>query len=245
MKMRALAIFAAAAAFAAACSPPKYAAYKSVSGDYTIGVPWGWNVLADADRDAFAQATFIGPRDDDFYMGAPSLSVRWYKPYRPHWLRYSGRSEMYASSADFIKQTLNDVYGKDAIVYGVGIREDGGRALVDKTHPIPTFTLKETGLPAKFFAVLSPAPAAPGTTLGTEKDGEGRLMNVRYHEYAVVPIIDNGREVGFYVLCYPATKAGHDKGLEAWNAFYNTFHPVTAGPGGAKIRVPGPQAAKS
>ena len=244
MKMRAFAVFAAATALASACTPPKYTSYKSVSNDFTVAVPWGWNVIADADYDGFSQVAFIGPYDADFYLGAPSLSVRWYKPYRPHRMR-DGRVEMYASSADYIKQTLHDVYGKDAIVYGLGYREDGGRVLVEKTRPIPTLPLKESGLPAQFFGVLSPTPAAPGNTLGTEKTGEGRLMNVRYHEYAVVPIVENGREEGFYVLCFPATKAGHDKGLKAWQALTNTFHPLTAGPGGAKIRVPGPQAAKS
>ncbi|MFI5350755.1 MAG: hypothetical protein ACHQ2Z_14505 [Elusimicrobiota bacterium] len=244
MKMRAFTLLAAAAAFAAACTPPKYTEYKSVSDDFTVAAPWGWNVIADADYDSFAEVSFIGPRDDDFYLGAPSLSVRWFKPYHPHRLR-DGRVEMYSSSDDFIKQTLGDVYGKDAIVYGVGLREDGGRALVDKAHPIPTFPLKESGLPAKFFGVLSPTPAALDYTIGTVKDGEGSLVNVRYHEYAVVPIVENGREQGFYVLCYPATKGGHDKDLDRWRALYNTFHPLTAGPGGPKIRLPGPQAAKS
>ena len=242
MRMRALAIFAAA--FVAACSPPKYVTYKSVSNDFTVAVPWGWNVLADADYDSFSSVSFIGPFDVDFYLGAPTLSVRWYKPYRPHRLR-DGEVEMYANSDDFIKQTLTQVYGRDAIVYGVGFREDGGRALIDKTHPIPTFPLMESGLDAKFFGVLSPVPASRGVTIGTEKDNNGRLVNVRYHEYAIVPIVEDGREQGFYVLCYPATQAGHDKGLDRWRALYNTFHPLTAGPGGPKIRVPGPQAAKS
>jgi hypothetical protein len=242
--MRALAIFAALAALASSCSPPKYVAYKSVSNDFTVAAPWGWNVIADADFDAFSQVVFIGPFDVDFYLGVPSLSVRWYKPYRPHWMR-DGRLEMYANSDDFIKQTLDGVYGKDAIVYGVGVREDGGRVLVDKAHPIPTFLLKESGLPAKFFGVLSPTPTARGATIGTETNDEGRLVNVRYHEYAVVPIVVDGREEGFYVLCYPATRAGHDKGLDRFRVLYNTFHPLTAGPGGPKIRIPGPQAEKS
>jgi hypothetical protein len=247
MKMRALAIFAAAAALAAACSPPKFVAYKSVSGDFTVAAPYGWDVIADADHDAFSQVSFIGPFDMDFYLGAPALSVRWYKPYRPHRLR-DGSVEMYSDSDDFIKQTLKDVYGKDAIVYGgsagqSGMREDGGRVLVDRTHPIPTFPLRESGLSAKFFGVLSPTPAPRGVTIGTEKNDAGQAVNVRYHEYAVVPIVVNGREEGFYVLCYPATQAGHDKGLDRWRALYNTFHPLTAGPGGGKIRVPGRQAA--
>lgn len=244
MRMRSLAIFAAAAAFAAACSPPKYVAYKSVSNDFTVAAPWGWDVIADAAYDGFSQVTFIGPYDPDFYLGAPSLSVRWYKPYRSHPMR-DGRMEMYVNSDDFIKQTLHDVYGKDAIVYGVGFREDGGRNLVDKIHPIPTIPLKESGLPAKLFGVLSPTPAAPGAVLGTKKDNSGRLINLRYHEYAVVPIVENGREEGFYVLTYPATYNGHDKDMDRFRALCNTFHPLTAGPGGQKIRVPGPQAAKS
>jgi hypothetical protein len=244
MKKRALVIFAAAAALAAACTPPKYVTYKSVSNDFTVAAPWGWNVIADAAYDGFAQATFTGPYDPDFYLGAPSLSVRWYKPYRPHALR-DGRQEMYANADDFIKQTLGDVYGKDAVVYGLGFRDDGGRNLVDKTHPIPTVPLKESGLPAKFFGVLSAAPAGTGVTVGTKKDNSGRPINLRYHEYAVVPIVpESGREEGFYVLCYPATFNGHDKDIDRFRALYNTFHPLTVGPGGAKFRVPGPQAAK-
>ncbi|HEX4048758.1 MAG TPA: hypothetical protein VH309_13025 [Elusimicrobiota bacterium] len=236
MRMRVFAIFAVLGALAAACSPPKYADYKSVSGDFTVAAPWGWNVLADADHDSFSQVTFIGPFDMDYYLGAPSLSVRWYKPYRPHRLR-NGSYEMYANSDDFIRQTLKDVYGKDAIVYGVGKREDGGRMLVDKAHPIPTFYLKDSGLPAKFFAVLSPTPAPQGITIGTEVNEKGARMNARYHEYVVVPIDDpdSGREEGFYVLCYPATMLAHDKGIDRFRALYNTFHPYTAGPGGEKI----------
>jgi hypothetical protein len=242
--MRALAVSAALAAFAAACSPPKYVSYRSVSRDFSVAVPWGWNVIADAAYDSFSQVTFVGPEDIDFYLGAPSLSVRWYKSYRPHRLR-DGRLEMYASAADFIKQTLDDVYGKDAIVYGIGTRPGGGRALVEPGRPIPELPLRESGLPAKFFGVLAPTPAGVGVTVGTVKDESGRLMNVRYHEYAVVPIDVEGREVGFYVLCYPATQAGHDKGLDRFRALVNTFHPFTAGPGGGKIRVPGPQAERS
>ena len=246
MRMRVFAFFAAAAAFAAACSPPKYVAYKSVSNDFTVAAPWGWDVIADAQYDGFSQVNFVGPYDKYFYLGAPTLSVRWFKPYRPHTLR-NGQAEMYTSSDDFIKQTLEQIYGRDAIVYRPlnEFREDGGRALVDKTHPIESHPLKESGLPAKFFGVLSPTPAATGFTIGTEKNDKGQLVNVRYHEYAVVPIVVDGREAGFYVLCYPATQVGHDEWIDRWRALTNTFHPLTAGPGGPKIRVPGPQAAKS
>lgn len=235
MKMRSLAIFAALAALAAACSPPKYVDYRSVSRDFTVAVPWGWNVIADADHDAFSQVTFIGPFDVDFYLGAPSLSVRWYGNYRPHRMR-DGRLEMYSGADDFIRQTLDQVYGKDALVYGRGKREDGGRALVGKGQPIPEITLRDSGLTAKYFAVVSPTPAPAGVTIGTALDDKGRHLNLRYHEYAVVPIVD-----GFYVLCYPATSAGHDKGMDRFEALIGTFHPYTAGPGGPKIKIPGPR----
>jgi hypothetical protein len=236
MKMRALAFFAALAAFAAACGAPKSVVYRSVSGDFTAAVPWGWNVLADADHDVFSQVVFIGPFDLDFYLGAPSLSIRWYKDDRPHRMRH-GELEMYAGADDFIRQTLAQVYGKDAVLYGLG---EGGLADRSPIDPgrIPEITLADSGLPAKYFAVLSPTPAPRGVTMGTIADASGRRLNQRYHEYAVVPVGD-----GFYVLCYPATVGGHDKGMEAFKRMIGSFHPYTAGPGGPKIRLPGPAAA--
>lgn len=241
MKMRALAFFAAAAAFTAACSPPPYVAYKSVSSDFTVSAPWGWDVLAEANYDGFAQVTFIGPFDKYFYLGAPSLSVRWYKPYRPHKLR-DGRLEMYSSSDDFIKQTLNDVYGKDSVVYGPSSAPLDVRPMADR-RDIPKITLKESGLEAKYFAVLSTAPASAGVTLGTVVGYDGRRVNQRYHEYAVVPIVVDGREAGFYVLTYPATLDGHGNDMEKFLHLIGSFHPYTAGPGGPKIAIPGPRKA--
>ncbi|MGH3262343.1 MAG: hypothetical protein ACRDNS_10130, partial [Trebonia sp.] len=183
MKLRSLVIFAALAALAAACSPPKYVSYKSVSGDFTAAVPWGWNVIADADHDSFSQVTFIGPFDEDFYLGAPTLSVRWFKPYRPHRLR-DGSLEMYSSSDDFIKQTLDDVYGKKAIVYGP--YSDGPTPLTSRPdisrRKIPEIVLREAGLKAKYFAVFSPTPATSGVTIGTVPDKNGQRLNQRYHE---------------------------------------------------------------
>jgi hypothetical protein len=240
--MRELCIFAAVAAFAAACNPPSFVAYRSVSDDFTVSAPWGWNVIADADHDSFSEVTFIGPFDKDFYLGAPSLSVRWYKPFSPHALR-DGRMELYANSDDFIKQTLNDVYGKDALVYGPSSRPLEDRTAIDR-KAIPEITLKESGLPAKYFAVLSPTPATTGVTIGTVVDRDGRRFNQRYHEYAVVPIVVKGREAGFYVLSYPATVGGHDKGMKYFREMLGSFHPYTAGPGGPKITIPGPQPSK-
>lgn len=232
MRLRLLTLLAVAAAVVAACSPPKYVRYKSVSGDWAAFVPWGWNVIADADGDAFSQANFIGPFDSDFYLGAPSLSVRWYKRYRPHSLR-NGQLEMYADADDFINQMIDQVYGKDADVYGVGRRTDGGRIVVGRAA-IPEIALKEAHLTAKYFAVLSPTAAPDGNQWGIEKDPKtGKRYNVRYHEYAVIPMPS-----GFYVLCYPATKLGHDKGMLAFNTLVETFHPYYDGPGGAKFKLP-------
>ncbi|MFI5362299.1 MAG: hypothetical protein ACHQ49_10045 [Elusimicrobiota bacterium] len=244
MKMRSLAIFAVVAALAAACTPPKYASYTSVSNDFTARVPWGWNVIAEANFDGYSEVVFTGPFDPDFYLGAPSLSVRWYKPYRSHPLR-DGQLEMYKSSDDFIKQTLRDVYGKDAIVVGVGTRSDGNRVPLEKNEPIPTVTLKESGLAAKYFAVLSPTRARAGTTVGTFVDENGTRVNQRYHEYAVVPIVVDNREAGFYVLCYPATMRGHDTDMDRFRNLMGTFRPLTVGPAGPKFRLPGPTAAGS
>jgi hypothetical protein len=241
MKTRALAIFAAVSAFGAACSPPPYVTYKSVSNDFTVAAPWGWNVIADANYDGFAQVTFIGPFDKYFYLGAPTLSVRWYKPYRPHQLR-DGRYEMYTNSDDFIKQTLGDVYGKDAVVYGPSSAALDVRPMVDR-KAIPQITLKESGLDAKYFAVLSPTPASSGVTIGTVGPKDGPRINQRYHEYAVVPIVVDGREAGFYVLTYPATLGGHGNDMEKFLHLIGSFHPYTAGPGGPKFPIPGPRKA--
>lgn len=243
MRMRAFAFIAAAAAFAAACSPPSYVSYRSVSNDFTVSVPWGWNVIADAQADAFSQVIFIGPFDKDFYLGAPTLSVRWFKPYRPHSLR-DGRLEMYRNSDDFIKQTLDDVYGRDALVYGPSATSLDRRVAIDR-QAIPSIVLKGAGLNAKYFGVLSPTPAATGVTIGVVTDRDGHRINQRYHEYAVVPILVDGREVGFYVLTYPATLGGHDKGMEQFRHLLGSFHPYTAGPGGPKITIQGPQPTKS
>lgn len=229
-------MIAALAALSAACSPPKFVTYQSVSRDFSVAVPWGWNVLADADHDSFSQVTFIGPFDVDFYMGAPSLSVRWYKNYRVRPIR-NGVYEMYANADDFIRQTLDQVYGKGGFLFGVGSGPAESRAPITRDR-IPEIILRESGLPAKYFAVLSPTPDAAGVTVGTVVDEKGRRFNQRYHEYVVVPMAS-----GFYVLCYPATLRGHEKGMEYFKELIGSFHPYTDGPGGPKITIPGPQAA--
>lgn len=229
MKNRAFGIFLLLAAGLAACSPPKYAHYKSVSGDFAVYVPWGWNVIAEAYHEDFAEVKFLGPRDPDFYLGTPSLSVRWYKDYRPHQLP-DAYMEMYTGPDDYISQLMGKVYGRNSVVVA-GDRYQKDMQILDASKPLPVVTLTESGLDAKVFAVISPGPSAPGT-VGAVKDVDGNWHNLRYHEFAVVPM-----EGGFYVLSYPATKAGHDKGMEAFHTLIQTFHPYTVGPGGPKILI--------
>lgn len=227
MKTHPLAAVVVLAALAA-CGPPKYVSYTSVSGGFSASVPWGWSVMTDSESDAFSQTNFIGAFDKDFYLGAPSLSVRWYKRYRPHGLR-GGRLEMYADAEDFFDQTLKQVYGEsDSIVYGAGRGQDGRRAIVRRPDEI---VLKASGLAAKFFIILSPTRAPESNRWGLEQDKEGRSVNMRMHAYALVPM-----EGGFYVLCYPATRRGYDKYEKHFRALLGSFRPATAGPGGPKAR---------
>jgi hypothetical protein len=228
MRARALTVFVFLAAFVAACSPPKFVRYKSVSGDFSVFVPWGWNIIADADYDVFSQVQFIGPHDPDFFLGAPSMSVSWHKNNRPHRLR-DNSVELYTDAKDYIHQMVSDVYGKKSILYGVGVREDGGREIITEPQVI---TLKESQLPAIFFGILSPTPAPEASQWGVNRDDQGKLVNVRLHDFAVVSVGD-----GFYVFCYPATQRGYSKNADRFRTLINTFHPYQAGPGGPKITL--------
>lgn len=219
------AIAVLALAFAAGCKPPKYVNYSSALNDFTASVPWGWNVIADADEDAFAHINFIGPFHEDFYLGAPSLSVRWYKHFRPHRLP-DGGLELYSGIDDFYKQTMRSVYGKDALLYGAG--EGGKLDFIDEPQDI---TLKSSSLPAKFFVVLSPAPASENNLWGVERhEKTGRAVNMRMHAYVLVPL-----KSGFYVLTYPATRRGYPKFEDRFRALFGSFRPLTEGPGGPKL----------
>ena len=210
-------------ALAAGCSAPKYAKYESLAKDYTVSVPWGWQVLTDQQGDAFTQVNFIGPFDGDFYLGAPSLSVRWFKRYQPHRLR-DGRLEMYAGADDFISQMLKQVYGPAYFFVGAdGKAADG----------VAEITLKGSGLKAKYFTVLSATSAPANMHWGvSEQTGTGTPHILRKHAYAVVPV-----EGGFYVLCYPATEKGYDRYLDRFLGLIGSFMPRTAGPGGAKLAL--------
>ncbi|MDX6768547.1 MAG: hypothetical protein SF051_03380 [Elusimicrobiota bacterium] len=220
MKNRVLALLAAALVSVAACSPPKYVSYRSVNRDFTAAVPWGWQVMTDQEGDgtAFAHVNFIGPFDPSFYLGVPSMSVRWYRNFWPRKMR-DGRLEMYASPDDFIKRTLAEVYGPE----------------YQLPTPVKDIDLRQSGLKARLFVVLSRVPVPAETRNGVEIDESGVTYNVRQHAYVVVPMGD-----GFYVLTYPATRGGYDKYDANFNQMVSTFLPITRGPGGRKVRLPGP-----
>ena len=222
-------------ALAAGCNPPKYAAYESINKDFTASVPWGWQVMTDQQDNDFSQTTFIGPFDPDFYLGAPSFSVRWYRRYRPHRLT-DGRLEMYSGADDFIKQALAQVYGPEYFLLTLE-----GKASYENTKGteiIPEITLKQSGLKAKAFTVESATPAPEANKWGiSAQAGTDRPFVLRKHAYVLVPVDD-----GFYVLTYPATERGYQTYLDKFAGLMGSFMPRTAGPGGAKIRVPGPKA---
>lgn len=221
-------------ALAAGCNPPKYATYESVNKDFTASVPWGWQVMTDQQDNDFAQATFIGPFDADFYLGAPSLSVRWFKKYRPHRLT-DGRLEMYGGADDFINQMLTQVYGPEYVLLTLE-----GKLSYDndkRAEVIPEITLKQSGLKAKAFTVESATPAPDANKWGISgQSGTGKSFILRKHAYVIVSIED-----GFYVLTYPATERGYENFLDKFAGLMGSFMPRTAGPGGPKIRVPGPR----
>lgn len=202
--------------FVSGCKSPKYANYESIHKDYTVSVPWGWQVMTDSQDDAFTQATFIGPFDPDFYLGAPSLSVRWFKRYRPHRLS-DGRLEMYSGAGDFISQMLKQVYGPSYFFVGA----DG-----KPVDAVSEITLKSSGLKAKYFTVLSATPVSVNMQWGvSEQKGTDKPHILRKHAYVIVTVGD-----GFYVLCYPATDAGYDRYLDRFRGLIGSFLPRTAGP---------------
>jgi hypothetical protein len=204
---------AAAGALLAGCNPPKYVPYFSPQGDYQVEVPWGWNIIVDSEGTHFTHVNFIGPFDPNFYLGVPSLSVRWYNYNIAHRLP-DGLVEIYASADEYIKYLLESVYWpKYELVHPVhNINMDGGR------------------LTAKHFIVLSATPADPQAVHGIEQDVEAnRNINVRRHAYVVVPMTR-----GFYVLVYPATRQGYSYDEPQFNQLVNSFRPLSEGPGGPR-----------
>ena len=195
------------------CGPPKYVSYTGIHKDFKCMVPWGWNVITDQEGHHYENTDFLGPFDGRFYLGIPSLSVRWYSDYAPHLLR-DGSIEIYADGEDYIHQMLNDVYGPQ-------------RIMLDSEQDI----LLSGNRKAKYFRVLSPVPVPKNTPWGASKDTQtGQLVNLREHSYVVVPM-----ESGFYVLIYPATHAGYHAYRPAFDVLVNTFVPLTDGPGGPRV----------
>lgn len=205
------------------CTPPKYVGYVSVFKDWKAGVPWGWQVRTDREDNHFASTNLIGPFEPLFYLGAPSLSVRWHKYGEAHRLP-DGLLERFDSVDDFSQQMLTHVYGPDYQLKKVG--GDGnlfpGGIVEGKT---------KQGLSVKQFNVLSPVPVPKSTKWGTvlEREG-GRVTNLRLHAYTLIPM-----KTGFYALVYPATRDGYKIYESHYNQLVNSFRPLTEGPNGPKV----------
>ncbi|MBI3297103.1 MAG: hypothetical protein HYZ75_02995 [Elusimicrobia bacterium] len=207
------ALLVSSAALSTACKPPKYIKYSSEAGDFTAEVPWGWSVYLDRQGDDYYNYTFVGPFDADFHRGVPTLQVRWYGKNRVRTLP-DGTIEAYASPQDFIARTLRDVYGP-------------GRVFQVEPQRVEVSNWEAT-----HFVVVAPMDAPPGLRFGlSEERGTGKNFVVRQHAYVVLPM-----DSGFYVLIYPATRAGFDKYKERLNTLVNTFRTLKDGPGGPAIR---------
>lgn len=203
------------------CRYPRYARYTSFHGDFRCEVPYSWNVMRDVEGEKYANTTFIGPFEPDFYLGVPSFSVRWYERFRPHTLP-DGTLEMYSGADDFIKQTLKAVYGPNPV-------------LPQEQHEVEV-----AGRKAKHFVVLSPVQVPSDRRWGVSLDGKKKTFNLRQHAYVLLPM-----ERGFYVFVYPATKDGYDKYKKDFEHLVFSFEPVKNGPFGSPARPETRGAAKS
>lgn len=204
----------ACAVLAAGCEPPKYVEYHSELGDYTCAVPYGWNVYFDRQENAFTSYTFVGPFDPDFFLGLPSLSVRWHANFKVHRLR-DGSAEIYASADDYVRRTLDEVYGSK-------------RQMIQEVHRVAV-----SGWEGRHFIVESMAEVPDKFNYGVEEAASSagpKTAVARRHAYVILPM-DNG----FYVLVYPATRGGFEKYEKQFNHLVNTFKVHTDGPGGSKV----------
>lgn len=199
--------------FGAACKPPKYIKYMSESGDFSTEVPWGWSVYLDRQGDDYYNYTFVGPFEPEFHRGVPTLQVRWYGKDRVHSLA-DGSLETYSSPEDFVAKTLRDVYGPE-------------RVLNQEPHRISV-----AGWEATHLVVVSPMEVPSTMTFGVSSDRAGKQTVVlRQHAYAVVPM-----DTGFYVLIYPATRAGFPKYEDRFNNLVNKFRTLKDGPSGPVLK---------
>lgn len=211
------------------CKPPKYALYTSLDRDYSVNVPFAWEVLTDKEGEsAFRHANFIGPYGAEFFRGAPSFSVRWYGRRQPHALP-NGGVEVYTGGDDFIAQTLKRVYAPEYMLHWqpTEAKPDGEACGKDlKTCLLEAKVGANKDLPAKIFLIVSPLPVQL-EHIGVAEDEKGRRINPRKHEYVVLQ-----RENGFYVLTYPATVAGYPKYKKQFNQMVNSFRLLKEGPAG-------------
>lgn len=196
----------------AACGVKKYTDYTSIKGDFSCLAPTSWSVMTDADGNDFLNTTFLGPFDPEFYLGLPSISIRWHSNFKTHRLP-DGVLEMYANADDYIRQTLDRVYGPDRIM-----KQD-------------IMEVELAGRKAKHFIVVSPVKVPPNRQWGVRQDAATKeRVNIRQHAYVVLPM-----ERGFYALIYPATRDGFESFEKPFNQIINSFEPLTDGPGGAPL----------
>ncbi|MBI5882362.1 MAG: hypothetical protein HZB91_04585 [Elusimicrobia bacterium] len=219
----------AACGVAAGCIFPDYHKFTSPFGDFTCEVPYGWSVKTDREDDHFTNVTFIGGFDTEFYLGAPSISIRWHASNRIHKLP-NGLLEMYSDVDDYTRQMLRSVYGptenKDYFL---------GAAKEKQEDSIHVINLKAAKIPAKYFVVTSPIEVPAGWTWGVsvDKKTKGKSTLIRKHAYVLVPMKD-----GFYVIVYPATLDGYEKYEKQFRVLLGTFKPLTEGLGGPAFEVP-------
>lgn len=244
-----LACLAAGAAALAACSPPKYVHYWSIWRDWHANVPWGWNIRTEQEGTRFARTDLNGPFAPEFFLGVPTISVRWHQ-YRSSHRLPDGLSEYYKDADDYIKQTLTNVYGPHCADFwdektppskapagsvvedqGLGrpcglVEKKDGKLLV-KGHPDLVYT--GDGLKAKHFTVLSPVTVPDTYGYGTSLDAKtNQRYVVRMHEYVVLSM-----SKGFYVLVYPATLEGYDLFVKQFTTFVSSFQVHKEGPASA------------
>lgn len=199
--------------FGVGCKPPKYIKYYSESGDFSTEVPWGWSVYLDRQGDDYYNYTFVGPFEPDFHRGVPTLQIRWFGKDRIHSLP-DGSLEAYSGPEDYVAKTLRDVYGPE-------------RVMSQEPHRISV-----AGWEATHFIVVSPMEVPSTMNFGVSSDRAGKQSVVlRQHAYAVVPM-----DTGFYVLIYPATRAGYPKYEDRFNNLVNKFRTLKDGPAGPKLK---------
>jgi len=191
--------------------------YTSKWGDFKTVVPDGWKVGFDFEEKHFTDTNFKSP--DTAY----SMAIRWYTRYSTHRLS-SGVLEMNGGTDDYIRQTLDVVYGPNA-------------ELIEQVHDVEV-----DGLKAKRFVVKSrKIERIPNTnpyinSLWGPWDRLGILVGDKIqkdpgeHVYTLVSSAS-----GIYVLTYYAPQGGYDKYKKEYEQLVASFVRTKDGPGGAHI----------